>query len=72
MDEHQTDKPQLPRYNSCVMTPEEFQIRMRKLHDNDDIEERHILMDQLMCELLIDLGYWEGIYIFNNTEMWYA
>ena len=74
MDEHQTDKPKLPRYNSCVMTPEEFQIRMLKLHDNDDIdiEERHILMDKLMCDLLIDLGYWEGIHIFNNTEMWYA
>ena len=70
----QTDKPKLPNYNSCVMTPEEFKIRMLKLHDNDDldIEERHILMDKLMCELLIDLGYWEGVHIFNNTKMWYA
>ena len=74
MDEYQTDKPKLPRYNSCVMTPEEFTIKMRHIHDKyeDDLEERHIYMDKLMCELLIDLGYWEGIHIFNNTNKWYA
>lgn len=78
MDEHfynyQTDKPKLPNYNSCAMTPEEFMAKMRYIHDEyeDDPEMCHIYMDKLMCGLLINLGYWEGIHIFNNTKMWYA
>lgn len=74
MNDYHNDKPRLPNYYSGVMPPEEFMIKMRKIHDDDrlDPEERHILMDALMCSLLIDLGYWEGIHIFNNTEMWYA
>lgn len=66
--------PKLPNNYSGVMSPEEFMVNMRKIHYEykDDLEERHIQMDTLMCELLIDLGYWEGINIFNNTEMWWA
>lgn len=65
----------MPTY-SKVMTPEEFKIEMQKIHDEykdkDDPESCHIYMDRLMCDLLIDLGYWEGIDIFENTYKWYA
>lgn len=54
------------------MTPEEFEKRMRKLQKNDDEEGRHVFMDKLMCEVLIELGYKAGVDIFEGTCKWYA
>lgn len=58
-----------------TITPEEFAKRMRKINetypDFHDTDERHIAMDDLMCEVLRELGYVEGIDIFNCTEKWY-
>lgn len=54
------------------MTPEEFEKQMLKLQKNGDEEERHMKMDNLICKLLIKLGYEEGINIFKNTKKWYA
>lgn len=46
---------------------------MLRLQKNiDDEEARHGDMDELMCHVLISLGYEKGIEIFNNTPMWYA
>jgi hypothetical protein len=39
---------------------------------NDDEEDVHIAMDGIMCNLLRDLGYGEGIDIFDSTPKWYA
>lgn len=62
---------------NTTMTPEEFKQKMTDAyHDhyevNDDEEVVHYVMDGIMCELLRDLGYGEGIDIFNNTPKWYA
>lgn len=59
------------------MTPDEFAAKMQeayKIHyeENADNEVVHIVMDGIMCDLLRQLGYGEGIDIFNNTPMWYA
>lgn len=37
-----------------------------------DEEDCHFEMDVLMSDLLISLGYGEGVEIFNNTDKWYA
>ena len=56
-----------------LYTPEEFAGAMRFLRMNDgDEESRHMSMDGLMANLLISLGYEEGVEIFNDTPMWYA
>lgn len=57
-----------------VMTPEEFENEMAKLRfvKDDDLEGRHVAMDELMCKALRSLGYDEGVDIFNNTYIWYA
>ena len=59
-----------------MMTPKEFAKRMRAISaaggDTLDLEDAHIDMDILMEELLIDLGYREGIEIFRRMEKWYA
>jgi adenylate cyclase class IV len=66
------------------MTSEEFKTHMQKISKNvmelDDqnpdmplmIEEAHIKADELMCEILTDLGYGEGIEIFKNMEKYYV
>ena len=57
-----------------VMTPEEFENEMAKLRfvKDDDLEGRHVAMDELMYNVLISLGYGDGVDIFNNTYKWYA
>lgn len=54
-----------------VMTFEEFAEKMEKLTELD-MERRHVEMDNLMCELLTELGYGEGVEIFEDCYKWYA
>lgn len=60
-------------------TPEEFANKMHdipKLLDSLgmpwDAEDSHRLADDYMCDLLRELGYEEGVYIFENMNKWYA
>lgn len=69
-----------------VMTPDEFAEKMRELiekHTHEieffgkdtpylDPEECHPEMDHLLCEVLTQLGYGEGVEIFRNTQKWYS
>lgn len=62
-----------------MTTPEEFAAKMRNIpktldsHGRPwDAEDSHILADDYMCDLLRELGYEEGVYIFENMNKWYA
>ena len=62
-----------------AMTPDEFKIKMsalirdaRSTRYHNDVEVRHMAMDNLLCEVLKSLGYEEGIAIYKTTERWYA
>lgn len=69
---------------NVIITPEEFKKRMNELSKNvmelDDqnpdmpsmVETAHIKADELMCEILIELGYEEGIDIFKRMEKYYV
>lgn len=64
-----------PKYRKQnPLTPEQFTREMLKLYKDyiDDEECCHIEMDHLICGLLTDLGYGDGIYIFDQTHKWYA
>ena len=60
------------------MTPEEFKKEMADAVEyfiNErrwDQESLHRCMDRLMCDLLRELGYGEGIDIFEDAPKWYA
>lgn len=56
------------------MTPEEFKTKMEQLADEyfEDEETMHARMDDVMCDLLTDLGYGEGIDIFTLTPKYYG
>lgn len=57
-----------------VVTPEEFFNIMKKIHDNDKGYEEnwHADMDNLMCRVLTDLGYGDGVDVFYDTDKWYS
>lgn len=69
---------------NVTITPEEFKTHMQKISKNvmelDDqnqdmpsmIEKAHIQADELMCQILTDLGYGEGIDLFKKMEKYYV
>jgi len=58
------------------MTPEEFKSLMEaiklKEETEHDTEDTHWEADELMCEVLTQLGYGEGISVFKDMKKWYA
>lgn len=56
------------------MTPAEFAEQMKTVRENRrlDAEVAHAEMDDLMAKLLVELGYQEGVAIFEEQAKWYA
>ena len=56
------------------MTPEDFKKKMGDLfpHTGYDEEGAHGDADDLMLDLLRQLGYGEGADIFDDASKWYA
>ena len=56
------------------MTPEEFKLKMATIltECGDSIEKTHIELDKLMCDVLAELGYSDGVEIFRHSEKWYS
>lgn len=55
-------------------TPQEFRREMEliKYANSDDLELVHVKMDDLMCRVLDELGYGEGVNVFEQTTKYYA
>ena len=41
-------------------------------HSFDDVEEHHFDADDLLCELLTELGYGDVVEVYNKIEKWYG
>lgn len=66
------------------MTPKEFKTHMQKISKNvmelDDqnpdmpsmVETAHVQADELMCQILTDLGYGDGIDLFKKMNKYYV
>jgi hypothetical protein len=54
------------------MTPQEFAEKMKAIDEAGDIEVSHVKADELLCEVLRELGYAEGVKIFSEMDKWYA
>ena len=52
-----------------MITPAEFEDTMMEIAANGDPEQMHSDADDLMCAVLIDLGYAAGIRVFDNMEL---
>lgn len=53
------------------LTPEEFEHLMGEINSGDE-ESDHISADNLMCALLIQLGYRKGVKKFIDIGKWYS
>jgi len=52
---------------------EENAIRaMKECIDNGDTEVAHGNADDLLCNLLVELGYKKVIDVYNEVDKWYA
>lgn len=56
------------------MTPEEFKRKLIRINSDPEntTECVHRAMDEVMCKVLEQLGYGEGVQIFKQTYKWYA
>lgn len=57
-----------------MTTPEEFAKQMVDLRERyrGDAEAFHAKADNLICAVLSELGYHEGVKVFEEEERWYA
>jgi len=60
-----------------TMTPSEFAAAMREVakggdYNGGDIEAAHQEADKLLCAMLRNLGYGEGVDAFENMDRWYS
>jgi hypothetical protein len=55
-------------------TPKDFAREMAAIcHPNaSDPEMDHVRADELLCEVLEQLGYGEGVAVFRDAKKWYA
>ena len=55
-------------------TANQFRNEMRRIFEQEgcDYEIAHAKMDNLMAKVLVELGYGEGIAVFDKQEKWYA
>jgi len=57
-----------------ITTPERFKEEMQKIKTEigGDEEAAHAKMDRLMSRVLVELGYYDGVKIFEEQDKWYA
>ena len=54
------------------MTPEEFEQEMRTISHRSDTELAHMDADALLCRVLADAGYRNGVEVFREMDKWYS
>ena len=54
------------------MTPKEFKDKMEVISEIPNTDERHESGDNLMSDVLDELGYADGVDIFWDMDKWYA
>ena len=53
-------------------SPDEFYKKMKEIAEHKCEELVHIEMDELMCQILRELGYGSGVEIFEKVDKWYS
>ena len=54
------------------MTKEEAIVELNKAINNVDTEIAHCDADDILCKLLISLGYSDVVELYNKVDKWYA
>lgn len=51
---------------------EKYVKLMQEQTENHDIENAHCAADDLLCDLLVDLGFKDVVEIYSGIQKWYA
>lgn len=54
------------------LNAEEIIYRLKALQSGTDVECSHCEADDILCELLIDIGYSDVVEEYNEVDKWYA
>lgn len=55
-----------------IMTKEKAIQMLKQEQQNFDIEAAHAKADDILCKLLISLGYQDVVAEYNKVDKWYA
>lgn len=59
-----------------MITPEQFKAAMAEIAGPDsepsDEEAAHVVADNLLCLILDEHGYGDGVAIFKSMKKWYS
>ena len=64
-------------------SPADFEAELIKLRDEGVYDEQygcsytdeetvHLAMDEALCRVLTENGYWKAVQVFKHTPKWYA
>ena len=54
------------------MDIKKYEDAMRQQINNDDTETAHLLADEILCDVLCELGYKNLVDLFYKVDKWYA
>lgn len=54
------------------MTKDEALLKLHEAKNNPDTELAHCDADDVLCELLVELGYGDVVDAFHQVKKWYA
>lgn len=52
------------------INPQVFESMMKGFRDEFDPEMAHVLADELLCKMLEEFGYNEGIKVYREMKKW--
>ena len=55
-----------------MMTPEEFERKMKEIAKERHVDDRHYEANCLMANLLKELGYGNGIDVYDEFDKYYV
>lgn len=50
----------------------DYIARLVKLRDNEDTETAHVAADNILCEILEELGFTDIVKEYSKIDKWYA
>jgi hypothetical protein len=55
-----------------MIDKDKFIIELNDLNRKGDTEAAHQRADNILCEILIDLGYADIVEAYDNVQKWYS
>jgi len=71
-DKHPQAVSEVLRENMIEDKEAEYVQRALKIANEEEVEEAHAKLDDLLCEVLKKEGYTELVEVFDKVDKWYA